>query len=290
MRRYLAAASAGLALAAALSPLAAAPIAKDADLDIRLPPEETVAFRGVVSFDAAGGRTNSMLYQGGVAGLVAGVLTHAALESSAQQAERRRIQEAADKVLAPYAGLLRGYKHRELMERALKKTAGGGRRKLVEASAKPGGAALIEAKPVFFMTQDQSAIVLENELAIYAPGGAAEPAYRNVVKIVSEPKDATNLAEFWLANDGETLKQESAALMAESFGIALDEAAGAFGAISAPHKTVRYAEGKAEKMERAQILSARCDRLLIKTLRESLISVPVRKDAPSAADCSAPAK
>jgi hypothetical protein len=43
-------------------------------------------------------------------------------------------------------------------------------------------------------------------------------------------------------------------------------------------------------MERAQILSARCDRLLIKTLRESLISVPVRKDAPSAADCSAPAK
>jgi hypothetical protein len=279
--------AAGAAFTLALScPLGAADsvIGKDADVDIRVPQEETVVFRGVASFDELGGNTASMLYPApGLAGLAAAILTHGALESSARQQQRNKIQEAADRVIEPYAGLLRSYKHRELMERAVKKTGAGGRKSLVEPDAKPGVAALIETRPVFLMVQDQSAIVLENEVLVYKVGAAAEAAYRNVVKIVSEPKDAANLTDFWLANDGENLKQQSAALLAESLDIALADAAGGFATVSAPHRTVRYAEGKAEKMERAQILSERCDRLLIKTLRDSLVSVPVRRDCGPAA-------
>jgi hypothetical protein len=44
----------------------------------------------------------------------------------------------------------------------------------------------------------------------------------------------------------------------------------------APHRTVRYRLGGEERMERAQVLSERCDRLLIRNLRGWLMSVPVQ--------------
>src|SRR5437762_5839674 len=86
--------------------------------DVRVPAGDRLLFRGVVSLDDAGGRTGPMmLYPGGVAGLVVGVLTHGTLESTARQREKDRIQEAADRVLVPYAPVLAAYKPRELMER-----------------------------------------------------------------------------------------------------------------------------------------------------------------------------
>jgi hypothetical protein len=260
-------------------PLVRVVIEKNADVDIRMPQEQSVEFRGMVSFDELKGRTGPMmLYPGGLPGLVAGVLTHGALETSNQNRQRSKVQDAADKVLEPYAAVIRSYKLQELMERAVKKAAVEGRKKIIAPSAKPGAPWLMQNKPVFSMTQDQSAIALENEIAIYGASAAGELAYRNSVRVVSRPKDATNPSEFWLASDGENLKEEAAALMGESLKIAFEDAS-AFNAVSAPHRTVRYLEGKAEKLERAQIISARCDRLLIKTLRDSLISVPVKAPA-----------
>lgn len=46
-----------------------------------------------------------------------------------------------------------------------------------------------------------------------------------------------------------------------------------------PFRTIRYVEGTAEKMERAQLVSEHCGRLVIKTLRGSLMSVPVKASA-----------
>jgi hypothetical protein len=47
-----------------------------------------------------------------------------------------------------------------------------------------------------------------------------------------------------------------------------------------PFRTIRYLEGTAEKMERAQLINEHCGRLLIKTLRGSLMSVPAKASAP----------
>ena len=43
----------------------------------------------------------------------------------------------------------------------------------------------------------------------------------------------------------------------------------------APQRTVRYRQGNAERIERAQVLAERCDRLLLRNLRGWLLSVPV---------------
>jgi hypothetical protein len=267
----------------------AAVIAREADVDVRLPPEETVVFRGMASFDAVGGQKPSMLYVGGVAGLVVGVLTHGAIESGVQKRARDKAQETADQILAPYSETLRAYRHRELVERAIRSVTAGGRKNLLDAGARAESAPVVAIQPVFSMTQDQTAIVLDNDIAVFRAGQAGEPGYRNAIRIVSSPRETETFPDFWLAEGGAKLKEESAALLAESLRIALAEASGNLAPSGGQFRTVRYPEGKAEKIERAQIVSTGCDRLLIRTLREWLISVPLRTDA-AAQPCAPEAK
>jgi hypothetical protein len=277
------------ALAAALSTAAAAADG-DTKLALRLPQEKQVLFRGVSSLDGAGGGGAQMMYPApNAAGLLAAVLTHAFISESTRNAEKDKIQEAADKVLAPYQDVLKDFEHRQLMQRALEKASAPREKRLIEAAETAPGETIIESLPVFSMTQDQSAIVLDNSIVIYAPPASSKPVYKNTIRVVARPKEAADLVPFWTAGQGEALKAESARLFAASLELALSDAAKELGRTDAVHKTVRYHEGGSEKMERAQILDHACDRMVIRTLRDSLMSVPLKRTegTPGAACASA---
>ena len=57
---------------------------------------------------------------------------------------------------------------------------------------------------------------------------------------------------------------------------------------SAPERTFRYVEGGKDRMERAQLVTPGCERVVVRTLRGWLLSIPVRAGA-NAADPSCPA-
>jgi hypothetical protein len=243
------------------------------DPGIRLPKDERVAFQGVVSFDNAGSSSNAMLYPVPLAGLPAALLTHGLLIESEKDRQKEKLRKAADKVLDPLAPVLSAFKHPELLERALPKMT----QRLVDGT-------FIESAPVFFMTQDQSAIIVDNAVSIYASSAAQKPKYQNAIRAVSRAHEGDDLAALWTAENGERLKDQSASLFAESLDVALAHAFGGAAGANA-HRTIRYMEGRSEKMERAQILSQSCDRLVLRTLRDSLMSVPARQ---SSADCQRP--
>ncbi len=125
------------------------------------------------------------------------------------------------------------------------------------------------------MTQDQSALIVENVVAIYSPGATPPAAYRNLVKVVSSEKAAPDLIVFWTADNGRNIKEESAAILAESLDIALRDAMGGPDKGGGADRTIRYREGGAERMERGQQISGRCNRIVIRTLRGGLMSVPI---------------
>lgn len=255
-------------------------MAKGANWSLRLPRDDKVVYKGVVSFDGVGTGDISRLYPAPNAiGFLAAVITHGAITESAKNSQKNRLQETADKVLAPYRPVLSNYTHRELMQRGLEKTVSGGAKKLVEFSEKPGADWWVESTPIFLMTQDQSAIILDNLISIYAPATPETPVYQNVVRVVSRPQDAADAAGLWIANEGAKLKDESANLLAVSLDTALNEAVRGPVQDNNPQKTFRYLEGKTEKMERATLVSEACERALIKTLRGTLMSIPVRRDA-----------
>jgi hypothetical protein len=290
---------AGTIIAMASVPIAAAddageapaPVLQAAETNagwvLRLPKEEQVVYRGIVSFDSAGMGSGGMLYPApGLEGFLAAVLTHGFIVEASKNSQKQKLQKKADKVLAPYQSIIGSYQHKDLMQRALGKLVVDGSKTVADFSAEPGGHWLIESAPVFSMTSDESAIVLDNVISVYAPGTPKTPVFQNVVRVISHPENATDLVGIRMKNDGESLKDDSASLLAESLQIAVDEVSRKAGENKNPHKTFRYFQGGTEQMERGQLVSERCNRVLLKTLRGWLMSVPSRKSTADAVDGS----
>jgi hypothetical protein len=270
-----------LAAALALAVLAVGVKAAHADeLVLRLPKDDRVAFRGVVSLDGAGLPNHQLLYPApNAVGLLAAVLTHSLISGSAQESQKNKLQEEADAVLAPYRGILDSFGSEELMRRSLALMSAPEARRIVPHGDTPGA---VDTGAQFYMTQDQKAIILDNLIA-GVKSAAAAPAVL-VVRVVSDPRAEENVQEHWSADNGERLKSEAARLFAESLQVALRH--GSQPADTIPQRTVRYMEGSGEKMERAHVIDRTCTRVIMISLRGALMSVPAKgraEDCPEAA-------
>jgi hypothetical protein len=250
---------------------------------LRMPPDAVVSYHGVASFDEAGVGTTGMIYPAfGVASLLVAMVTHGVIVDAAKQSQKERMQAEADQVLAPYRSSLDKYPLRDLLQTAIARAKVGAEAHLLEPGVDAGQSTVVESLPVFKLTQDQRAIVLDNLLAIQMPGVKPEAAYRTSIRIVSSPSNAADPAAVWLANDGESIKDESARLLAASFDIAFNDMTKAVPSGSPVYRTIRYMEGTIEKIERAQVLVEQCGRILIRTLRGNLMSVPLMRPTTAA--------
>jgi hypothetical protein len=220
-----------------------------------------------------------------VAGFVAALITHGLILESQKDSQKQALQETANKVLMPYQPVLGVYKYAELMQAALDKTPWTGAKTLVGPAPVRGAGWVVESLPLYSMTQDQRALVLDNIVSVYAPGETAKPFYQSTIRVISQPRAEQDVEAFWKDNAGAALKAESTSLLAHSLTLALHETGKPAAGDTPAFRTVRYREGEAEKMERAQVLNQACRRQVIKTLRGWLMSIP----SPSATDPSAAA-
>lgn len=290
--RFVAIAALCLAGASALGEERAAssrqptPLASDAAWSARLPKSEKVEVRGAISFDNAGAGSNAMMYPvPGIAGLFAAVLAHAVVVNSVRGSEKSRIQVEADKVLVPYQETLNGWSMRDLVRQALDKSTAGGSRVLIEASTVESGW-VVESVPVFVLTQDQRALILENSIVVFAPGAPAAPVYQNLVRVVSAPQAAEEGAAEWNADQGKRFKDVGADLLGRSYDLALQDV-GRAAVADVPQRTYRFAEGGTERMERAQLVESRCEMTVVRTLRGWLLAFPAKSEVAMApgAEC-----
>jgi hypothetical protein len=273
-------------------PAAPLPIAADARVVLRMAqPDAVVAFRGSLNFDKAGGPDAQIMYPApGVLGLFAAVLTHSAIVESGKTSQKSKIQEEADKVLLPYRDALTGFKGSELTQRGVRRLESGGSRWHLQDGADAPADWVVEIAPVFSLTQDQGAIVLDNAVAIYSVTAPAS-RYENVIKVVSTTTVSDAPETLWGADQAKLLKATSASLLALSLDVALDQAVRGASAAVGPQRTLRYTEGKAERMERAELLSEQCNRILMRTLRGWVMSVPsARPAAADAPPCEDPSR
>ena len=247
---------------------------------LRLPQDGKVVYKGLVSFDNAGQKSGQLLYPApNAVGFLAAILTHGLVVESQKKNEKEQLQLEADNVLVPYQVVLNEYTNKALMQRGMHNISMGGR-KIIEFTEKSDTGWFIDSAPVFFITQDQSAIILDNAVSISAPD-AATAAYQKIIRVVSEPQNVQDYVKLWTEQQGEELKKESANLFALSLEIAMKEMANLASSDDVSQRTFRYLEGKVEKIERGYLVSENCNRMVIKTLRGQFISVPVRRDIDS---------
>jgi hypothetical protein len=250
-------------------------------VSLRVPQPEMVSFAALPNDNTVAGTPGTMMYAGPPAAALVGVIAHGVIESHEQAKEKRNKNALGDIVLAPYRPSLSHFSNIELMRRALDGLTTHGDKVLIQFSEKAGPGWLIECSPEFFMTQDARALVLHNSIVIHSPDAASPATFKNVVEVVSPPRDSVGAdsENTWMIDDGAQLAGVSVDLVRESVNLALNEVHGDFAGHSAAYRTIRYPRGGSEKMERAQILRETGQRMVLKTLRGWIMSVPVAAPA-----------
>jgi hypothetical protein len=261
-----------VATLAQAEPAAPAP----AEWVLSLPAGERVRYEGLVNLDNAGAQHGGFMYVApGLIGLVAAVATHGAITSSVRNAEKTRLQDEANEVLKPYRPVIDAMGDEALLQE--------GAKRLNNTATQAGWR--LESLPVFRLTQDQTAFVLDHAVRIrHKDAAAAAPMFEGTIRVVSTPLEGDTLQERWLASDGQLLKDTLAQLYAQSLAIAAQRANGSTAATGAPMRTVRYDEGRSVRVERARVIEAGCDRWVIENLRGWWLSVPVRKNGDACPD------
>ncbi|MBH9579023.1 hypothetical protein [Inhella proteolytica] len=245
--------------------------------------EPRIPFRGLVNRDAEGSGPGAMMYPApSAAGFLVAILTHAAINESVQSSQRAKAQLQADKVLDDYRGVLDALTPERLMERT---------RSRIKDMPDPLFASLREATedtawtlellPLFSMTQDKRALILD--AAVQVRGRGTETRRRQLgMRVVSSPLSEADVGKAWLDDEGQALHAQAANLLAEAVQTLAQELSGHWADPTVPQRTLRFPEGGRERIERAQLLKRDCRRALLRTLKGELLSVPVGSGALSA--------
>lgn len=258
------------ATAEAVPPVTATATAPVAALrwTVQLPKADPVVFRGLENFDGAGMGSASMMYPApNAAGLLAAVIVHGLMNESAKSAQKTQLQQEADRVLLPYRAMLSTYTHAELASSV---------RAPADSTEETW---LVDSVPVFALTQDQTALVLDNAVSVRRAGAKGPAAYESVIRVVSSPMSESDPVAYWHRDNAALLRQLAGSLMRESMELAVSMAGKNMSGGVTAQKTYRYFEGKTEKVERASLVSEHCPRRVLLTLRETLMSVPFGADS-----------
>ncbi|MDB5932563.1 MAG: hypothetical protein JWR60_4270 [Polaromonas sp.] len=265
-------------------PSAALPVAT---WSLRLPAEGKVDYRGVLKTNSgAGAPAGGMLYPGpGIGGFLISVAAHALVVGATRNVLTQQQLAASDEVLSPYRPLLDAFTARELFSLAFQNTASVGRTELVEPTQSASSSRLVQGTPVFFLAQDEQTIQMDASMLVFptgSPATAVPPPL--VIRVISharpampsenQPPDVGRHAA-----QSAWIKAESTALLAHAIDLALEAASAPLPA-DAPFQTFRYLEGQTARMERGQLVAQRCGRMVIRTLRGLLMSIPIASSGP----------
>lgn len=247
-------------------------------------PDGPVPFQGMPDQDTAG-QGSTMMYGPGLVGFFAAIATHAAIQAGIDSHKKTQAQLLADRVLEPFKDVLASLTMAGLQRDALagSSAAASGHVRL-DGDAPPSDWQVVAA-PQFSMSPDAAALVLDEAVAVRAPGGA-KPTFEQVVRVVSPPVTGDAVA-YWQADGGRALKTTAALLLSQAVDLARGLALHPFDEKAAPFRSVHYALGRAARSERAQVLSESCSSFVLRTLRGNWMSVPHRPDAALPAGCPA---
>jgi len=250
-------------------------IPEDAVFAFRVNRDDAVKFRGAIDQSGSGSDTGwAMLYPApDVVTLFAAIGAHAALASQHQAGLLAQQQNAANAILGPYRPTLDTIKHRELLLVATTRKSFRHATRIIETESVDTASWIVETAPVFAMTQDESAVILDTAIQVFSPADRKKPVYQNIVRVVSAPRDGSDPETGWMEDEGAALKSTLESQFLRSLDLAILDVTTNPVAVDA-HKTVRYRLGTSERIERGQVVRDECNEIILRTLRGWVMSIP----------------
>lgn len=200
-------------------------------------------------------------------GLIAAVLTHALLINGSRESDRQARLKASEQILEPYQPTI------EKLDAAQLTTALQSRWSADQAHPTTP-ARIVHVQPHFRVSADHRVIVMDARIRVQEPDLVTDASTSDrLVQVVSTPGSGEDPLASWLDNDAHHFREEIVALLAHGIDIALKLPHQPGTAVAA--RTQRYVFGNETRMERGQQLASGCGRVVLWTLRESLMSVPL---------------
>lgn len=223
------------------------------------------------------------------AGFLAGVATHAVLQSAQNDAHIEAQRKASGEILAPYQQVLGEILVHDSFRNALLMSESGTGINMVELSGDSTAPQVYLAAHAI-MAQSRRALIVDLVAKIKDSSVPDDDVgYVHKVRVISDPvdthDDSVNANQYWLADDGRQLKQTVTSLLARAIDLFMADATQHLLPLSDKQVTARYQFGDERRTERAVLLEQSCARQTIRTLRGWVLSVPVLDSLEARAQC-----
>ncbi len=280
MRPAIACLAVGLLTAAITA--SAQPTTTTTTITLRVASDSRPSWSGLVGPIDGDPDSASTLPAFGVIGIVVSAARGVADGQSQQEAARTR-QQQADRTLEPVRAALDRYDAAALWKDTADHLS---RARIATTIVAPDAVAPRDAwtidvtPPRFMLASDLGALVVDAVVALRPPGSTAEPV-KTAVRVVSP----AGLGDTWKADDARALKAEAATMLAHAVEQALWHEQRGKAMPEPRQRTHRYPLATDLRAERGWLLREGCARIVVRTLRKALLSVP---RPAAAATCDAP--
>ena len=244
-------------------------------LNIKYPVENGIAFLGKIDHTEADQLGRSMLYPGdNGAVFLASVFTHALISSGIRGKEKKKNQEAANEVLEVYQSLIDDINESSLTPESIELMDGRVVQLEIDKSIGSANEWMASVFPVYYLTQSETSLILSNKVRFSQTHNKKFSPREYVVVYVSNNTNADIPSNHWLASNGRNFKDTSKVLLKETLRIAYNTLHFKESNKEGDQKTIRYVENGRKKVERGSIIEQNCYRVVFKTLRGEIKSVP----------------
>ena len=254
----------------------------DEIFQLHFPNQDKVQFLGKIDTSQKAGDGAAVMYPGeaGVAGFVAAIAAHSIAASSVKNSRKKQMQESANRILQPFSQVIEQLAFEQLYPQSL--TLPGNTAPTVNLEPYSEHSAdnkwIIESTPTFYVTLEKKDLILQNAIRIYESAKPDNSAYQNTIAVVF------NDTGTHLSNDGVPIDNGNpfASTVKNLFKESLDLAISDFINQQSPPDsyqttTVRYLEDGEKKVERGNVMISSCEKIVFKTLRKWIKSVPQMK-------------
>lgn len=211
----------------------------------------------------------TMMYPGdaGIAGLIVGIATHAAIESGRQASAANAAQAEADKTLEAFKPSIDQLGSDTALEALLSTN-----QRLVGDLADQAAEYSVELRPVYVLTQDHDLLSVESAVVVRKISPARPVVYQNMVRVTRSMPDGLSSAP--VDEQTKLLSRISHQLLQEALQLALRDAEQSAADVKPKMQTFRFAEGDKYNYERGALIEIGCEQVAIRTLRKWILALP----------------
>lgn len=258
-------------------------IPENAQLYVKVP-EGIATFIGKAPDYRGKTQSSGMLYPAATpVDFFVAVLAHAAVSESIKNSQKNSLQFEANKIIEPYRRYSDSLNNQMLISQLKDIALSRGFTLNKYKNSQTENDFILDITPIYLLNKTEETLILRNQFLVYRKKYENKSAskkrllFQNQIEVISGNTVSGNAQDYWLKNDGENLKKEMSELFSESLDLIAKRISSPEGDNNLKYKNYRYNDGDSVVFERAITLSESCDKVVFKTLRGWLKSIPAHR-------------